>query len=277
MQKRLVHKVELELFQDSANGEWGVTHKDTIRDDYSYGSFNAFWGGIGILHDVFEHWFENKHKYFLNDYAHNVGGEIAAMGACYYYAYELGAYCRNSGYDNRGSIMRSTTTDIFEALSSGWCNYGSTLECSVPYQKPLNSSFEDFIDEYYKSIIPRKKSALRRRGGEEQEVVYGREYAKSITLSKVKRLYRWGYRMAEKLIPDTTQNCFMMDEFCKYLDKFCKNNPAEDLARMYKYMTVKLYKDKDGDFTWRIVLSGGEKNLILQHNDGKEKETFIKY
>ena len=85
--------------------------------------------------------------------------------------------------------------------------------------------------------------------------------------------------MAERLIPDTSENCYMLDAFCKYLNIFCKNNSAEDLARLYKYMTVKLYKDKDGDISWRIILSGGEKgkNIILKLNDGKEIRSFIIY
>lgn len=273
--KRLIHTVELEFFRDPANGEYGVAHRDTIDDDS--GGFNAFWGGVGILHDVFEHWFENKHKYFKSNNAQNVGGEIAAMGACYYYAYELGAQCRNSNYDNKGSIMRSTTIEIFDAISSGWCPYGHTLECGVPYQEPTNECFEQFINEYYKSILPKKNSAIRSKV-DTDEANYGREYAKSITLSKVQRLYRWGFRMAERLIPDTSDNCYMLDAFCKYLNIFCKNNPAEDLAIMYKYMTVKLYKDKHGDVSWRIILNSGKrgKNLILKQGDGKEMQSFIK-
>jgi hypothetical protein len=275
MRKRLIHTVELEFFRDPANGEYGVAHRDTINDDF--GGFNAFWGGVGILHDVFEHWFENKHKYFLGNNAQNVGGEIAAMGACYYYAYELGAQCRNSNYDNRGSIMRSTTGEIFEAISSGWCHYGHTLECGVPYQEPTTECFEQFINEYYKSILPKRNSAIRSKV-DTDEANYGKEYAKSVTLSKVQRLYRWGFRMAERLIPDTSDNCYMLDAFCKYLNIFCKNNSAEDLATKYKYMTVKLYKDKHGDVSWRIILNGGEKgkNIILKQGDGKEMQSFIK-
>jgi hypothetical protein len=49
------HIVRLEFFQDHADGSYGLAHEKTISNDTS---FNAFWHGIGIFHDVFEHWFE---------------------------------------------------------------------------------------------------------------------------------------------------------------------------------------------------------------------------
>ena len=70
----------------------------------------------------------------------------------------------------------------------------------------------------------------------------------------------------------------MLDDFYKYFDTFCKNNPAADLVEKYQYMTVKLYKEggKDGDITWRVILRGANKNLILRKGDNKKDKCFSK-
>ena len=82
----LVRCVRMKFFQDSDNGEWGLTHDDTQSGDEC---FNAFWSATGIFHDVFEHAHEHS-KYFRGEAALNVGGEMAAMGAMYYFIHRLG-------------------------------------------------------------------------------------------------------------------------------------------------------------------------------------------
>src|SRR4051812_49426606 len=62
--KKLVRTVDLRFFQDDANGEWGVTHKETCPGNGNGEEFNAFWDGRGIFHDVFEHAHEFTDKHF---------------------------------------------------------------------------------------------------------------------------------------------------------------------------------------------------------------------
>ena len=137
--KTLVNKIDLKFFDDDATGEWGLAHATTYNDN---NAFNAFWNGMGIFHDVFEHWFENEHKYFMGDNAMNVGGEMAAMGAMWYYYAELGVHNRMNerSFHSPSDSMRMTTESMIqESIQCGYNQFGNTLECGVPYQKPVES------------------------------------------------------------------------------------------------------------------------------------------
>lgn len=122
------HTVTLKLFQDDATGEYGFAHKNTIGADCS---FNAFFTGVGIFHDVFEHWFEYEHKYFKGNYAMNVAGEMAANGACWYLYDTLGLHgyrelSKNSMFNFSENIRHNTESLIIESVKYGYCNFGYT-------------------------------------------------------------------------------------------------------------------------------------------------------
>lgn len=262
--KRLIKKVDLVFFCDDATGEYGLAHKETY-DDYN-GSFNAFWGGIGIFHDVFEHSHEYTNKYFRGDYAMNIGGEMAAMGAMWYYIDTLGVWNR---LGNRPSIythsqsMRLTTQDmIVDAVKYGNIQYGSTLESNVPKQKPVdNWTLESEIEEYWHEV---KK--LKPETDYEQEREDCERYKESLSFRKIADLHRYGYRMAEKMVPDTLENRNTLCDFLSFFEEFCANNDAKELATFFNGMEVKLYKDSEGNITWKAVLIGnGETpNYTLQ-------------
>lgn len=260
--KKLVKTVELVFFKDDGNGEYGLAHKETF--DQSNGSgFNAFWGGMGIFHDVFEHSHEHTDKYFRGDFAMNVGGEMAAMGAMYYYIESMGMHNRinNRGWNWKGtgdSMKQTTLSEVHEAISSGYCNYGYTLESNVPKQKPVNDGeFEYQLHDFAKEV-----KNLKVDGYSEEEKEYGRNYKKSVTFRKIADLHRYGYRMAEKLVPNKWDNRAMIENFLAYWDEFCKQNPAEEIQNHFKGMTVKLYKDESGFVTWKAVLNSRYPNDV---------------
>jgi len=62
-------KITLDLKEDEATGIIGFI-PSTCEE------FNSFTDAIGLFHDVFEHWFENHHKYFKNEYACDRSGEL---------------------------------------------------------------------------------------------------------------------------------------------------------------------------------------------------------
>ena len=222
-------RVKLKLFEDD-NGMYGLAPDKTIE------SFDAFWrGATGIFHDVFEHWFEKEHKYFRGSYAMNIAGEVAAMGALAYYVYELGIGEKRS-HDGRNffdedDIVRQTLYDMMEAMKSGNSNYGNTFECRVPYQKKVDSALlESIIQKHWTKI------SLYKRGKcdtyctpTEREVAIN--YRKTVQLWKLKRLYRWGYRMAERKIPNTYENLEMIQRFITYWNNFTKSHSAEKFTR----------------------------------------------
>lgn len=257
--KRLIKTVELSFFQDDANGEYGLCHKDTQDSNYGNG-FNAFWGGLGIFHDVFEHSHEHQNKYFRGDYAMNVGGEMAAMGAMWYYYNVLGMYNRlnANGYNAPGDMMRETThSEIKEALYSGYCQYGYTLESNVPKQRPTDDSELEYqIEKMWKET---KDAAIKCTDEQERDFAIG--YKRSVTFRKIADLHRYGFRMAERLVPDNYDNRTTLVDFMNVWDAFCKSNSAEDMQNNFSGVTVKLYKENDR-ISWKATFHSKDRYSI---------------
>lgn len=251
--KRLIKTVDLVFFRDDATGEFGLAHKETYENNEGSG-FNAFWDGMGIFHDVFEHSHELTHKYFKGDYAMNIGGEMAAMGSMMYYidTMGLGNRLRAGNWRGHGEIMReSTFGEVHEAISSGWCQFGYTLESNVPKQRPTdNGELEYQVEEYYKKV-----QALQVETEYEQEREFALNYKQSVTFRKIADLHRYGYRMAEKLVPNKWDNRATLAGFIDFWNNFTKENPAEEMNNNFDGLTIKLYKDENGFVTWSGVFS----------------------
>lgn len=273
--KRLIKTVDLVFFCDDATGDYGLTHKETF-DSNTGASFNAFWGGMGIFHDVFEHSHEYTNKYFKGDYAMNIGGEMAAMGSMWYYIDQLGMHTRLS-YRNiysPGDNMRLTTQDLItEAIQYGNIQYGHTLESNVPNQRTTdNHELEYQIEKFWKEIKTQNVDTKY-----EQEKDDAIQYKKSVSFKKIADLHRYGYRMAEKLVPDNYKNQRMTIDFFAFWDEFCKNNPAETMANVFKGMKVKLYKDSEGIVSWKATLINKErfaKDFKVTHSHNIEDEIY---
>lgn len=248
--KRLIKTVDLIFFKDNATGEYGLTHKETYEDNTP---FNAFWSGMGFFHDVFEHSHEKTHKYFMGDYAMNIGGEMAAMGSMMYYIDTMGLDNRlnkNANWRGNGEVMRETTlSNVHEAISYGYTDYGHTLESNVPKQRPTdNCELEYQIEEYYKKV-----KALNVSTEYEQEREEGLAYKQSVTFRKIADLHRYGYRMAEKLVPNKWDNRATLDRFLDFWNNFTKHNSAEKMQNDFDGLTIKLYKNENGFVTWSGV------------------------
>jgi hypothetical protein len=265
MSKKLVHKVELSLFQDDTGLPTGLAHSNALER-----GFNPFWDGVGIFHDVFEHWFEKRHKYFQGDCAFNIGGEMAAMGAALYYSYELGVDKRIlRNYGGWPSALVSTTESLMqEAVCYGYTEFGDTLECGVPYQRGGTPTLERMVQEMMDrvreyDIAPAEESNYR----DEREVEAGYAYLKSIKERKIRRLHRWGYNMAERLVPMTDGNRRVLTQFITYWNDFTKQLTGEELVEMgYTEITFRIYKEK-GEISWTARLVSGHiyaKDVLLR-------------
>lgn len=256
--KRLVKTVELSFFNDEANGEWGLCHKDTQDVD---NGFNAFWNGTGIFHDVFEHSHEHQNKYFRGDYAMNMGGELAAMGSMMYYIETLEVHnrlTRNAFFRGNAEVMKeSTLGDIKDAIYSGYCRYGYTLESNVPKQKPVEcGELEYSIKEYYNEVKNYPVECT-----DEREREFALNYKQSVTFRKIADLHRYGYRMAEKLVADNWDNRTTLVDFINVWNEFCKNHSAEEMKNMFDGITFKLYKENDR-ITWKAILHTADRFYI---------------
>lgn len=253
--KRLIDKVTLRFFQDDANGEYGVAPVQTFDAHVNYDvKFNAFWNGIGIFHDVWEHYFEMKHKYFQEEYGMNVGGEMAAMGHMWYYQNKLGLYNKrrinpHSIYSDGDNMRETTYSLIQEAIYSGWTSFGSTLESNVPKQKPVDDSELEYqIEKMWKD-----SKSLRCANSYPEENRYAKDYKRSVKFRKIADLHRWGFREAERRVPNTTENHDTLCNFIDFWNDFTKNNEASDLCQLGKDLRFFIYKEDDS-VSWKAYI-----------------------
>ncbi len=275
--KRLIREVNLIFFQDDANGEYGLTHKETYDDNYGNG-FNAFWDGIGIFHDVFEHSHEFTHKYFRGEAALNIGGEMTAMGAMWYYYDVIGVNNRqinpHSIHPMCESMKRTTLDEVQESIQEGYCRYGNVLECNVPKQIPTdNYELEYQIQDYWKKV-----RGFTKFSEYDQEKEAGKGYKKSVSFRKIADLHRYGYRMAKKLIPDNYENRNMMINFINYWNFFYKDNKAEEMQNYYNGITFKIYKEND-IISWKGIFEAKPysevKNAVITENTNFNIKDYV--
>lgn len=256
-------KVELLFFQDEANGEYGIAHSNAIDQ-----GFNAFWNGIGIFHDVFEHSHEDTHKYFKDQYAFNLGGEMCALAKAYYFYDSMGI--TNRAFNNyrlfQEVVIEDTFSTAHESIAYGYCNFGYTLECNVPYQKPVKDNYmESHIKDKWqglKQVQPRRDEHTTK-----EELEDMRQYKKSCTLSKILRLHRYGYRWAERQYPNNRHNQETLYNFINYWNLFTKTNSAEDMYNYFKGITFNITKKK-GCIKWTatLIAKGFGKNVRLNED-----------
>lgn len=216
-------QVTLKLFEDDAGSGWGLAHSNAINRDEQ---FNSFWNGVGIFHDVFEHYFEDESKHFRGQYAFNIAGEVAAMGHLSYYRFNIGLGKERARFNDRyldeQDIIRSTHGDICEAAIDGYLKFGNEFLCSLPKQPDTKDyTIEGMIDEHIYKLSELKRESVTKN---KEEKAFALAFRKTITPEKLRRLYRWGYYQAEKIAPfqKRSDNCIVLTEFINYWDKFTK-------------------------------------------------------
>jgi hypothetical protein len=223
----------LNFFSDSS-ANYGVTHSNAIDINTP---FDAFWSAGGIFHDIWEHYFEGYHPYFKNS-IFNIGGEIAAIAHWYYYA-------RMMGFTPRvweGEVLIASIENIIDVTNSkmkkyisyGCSYYGDTLLCDVPYQNE-NRYIDPIILRHWQSI--KDVEVITKNP---QEIQRGNNYKKSISLSKLQCLYRWGYSQAEKLVPNNNHNLGALHEFYNAFRKITVKHNPEELSYDFKGIEVKI-------------------------------------
>lgn len=274
MKKRLVKSVYLKFFCDSANGEYGVTHADTIDDD---NGFNAVWTAQMLFHDVFEHSHEFS-KYFRGDYALNIGGEMAAMGFLTYYYSNIGINGRFNNFSMvrpDESILVTTFSDVEDCIVSGNYRFGYVLESNVPYQKPIDDYTMEWIIEEYWKRVKALTPGISKYPTEIESLQSCKDYKNSVTFRKIADLHRWGYRQAAKLIPSNYHNRFVLNNFIEKMEEFVKRTKPEDLANICKGITVKIYKLKD-NISWTFKLEPAPGISEQDFENYCECQSFIK-
>lgn len=261
MKPKLIERVETTLFEDE-NGICGLTHSNTFYNPSGNRAFDAFWDGGGLFHDVFEHSHEGS-LHFRDNAFMNLGGEMAAMGAMWYYLENLpfGNRFRGTLYRSHSEIViNNTIMDVQEAIETGDSQFGNTLECNVPPQAVIEDYIEEVITEYNQKMAAYSFREDRFRGEDDKN--RSEEFRKSCTPEKIANLHRWGYRNAERLVPATYHNGYVLHQFIEFWNKFCERFPAEELMNEYKGIVFNLFHGRDETLLWRadlMRLAGGRK------------------
>lgn len=276
MPKKLSRTVRLAFFQDDATGDFGTAHVDTLESPDG-DAFNAFWDGTGLFHDVFEHSHEFTDKHFRGQYAMNVGGEMAASGAFLYYMNGMGVHNR---LNNRLSLPpaqimeQSTRYMVQEALTDGHCTFGMTLESNVPDQEEGDGELEAGIDLFWSKIEKNVADASIYAPGqtllnlsneyEEREIENRAQYAASVTKEKIANLHRYGYTLAENLVPCNNANIDTLAEFIEFWNDFCKNNNAETLCENFSGITFRIYTEA-GEISWKATFESRRRDELKNY------------
>jgi hypothetical protein len=274
--KKLLRKVDLRFFQDEANGEWGVTHKETCPGNGHGEEFNAFWDGIGIFHDVFEHAHEFTDKYFkAYPYVLTTAGEMVAMGAAIYYRNRLLVSNRERGgpsfYTFTQSCRNETLDRQVETIHGDGGQYSGPLESCVPAQEDTeDGELEWAAETHWQKILEAKQEVGKRVYQQDpDEIARAQEFADSVTAEKITNLYRYGYHMAEKLMGEGLHNHNAAHYFIEFWNDFCKRNTAEKMAAHYKGIVFRLYRDENGELSWTAT-------FIPQHVSSYERAKEFK-
>lgn len=240
-----LYTVELEFFCDPANGQWGLAPKGSF--DRGSGNFNAFFQPKQIFHDVWEHWFEDKLPYFKDEYAYNLAGEMVASGASVYF-YEMGVKVITSLY---GKQAKDFTEDfVKEGVREGYIEYGY-LHTNIPRQRLPHtfSSLEAQINDYWYKVKDLPIS--------EEYPLPSKAFKKSITHQKLKNTHFYGYKLAERMVPNNPENARALNGFIDYFSLFTKFNNAEDLEAYFYGITFTI--NRKGNFIhWEATLISKE-------------------
>lgn len=222
----------------------GVLPKLTLDPDTG---FDPNWSGLMMFHDVFEHWFEHVDPYFKGEYAMNIGGEMCAMGACWYFydLLRLDSRLSSRGIWSPQASNIGTTHALLQvvALHGDYSEFGNTLLSNVPPQKPADEEMEAVLNEYWLACQLDKAKAKTEHGkiSDTQERQAAKRALRSITERKIRDLHRYGWHKAAQDFPATYPNMGAVQEFWQFWTDFCVKHPATDLYPNYREIDFRLF------------------------------------
>lgn len=224
------YSITLKMFQDDADREYGLAPKQCLNS-FNDLSFNAFWSVIGIFHDVFEHWFEDNHKYFNYKYSMNILGEAAAMGSMLYYMEIFPRRYRELTSNNYPSQMAFDTIsgDIINSVKYDGYSYNNIFECCIPNQD-ISSTNSYYLDDYISNFefMIKELKQWYKDGGTISE--HGKLVLDSLKISKFKNAAVYGYKLAKKIVPYTEENYETLDLFFDKFKKWTTTYQANEFA-----------------------------------------------
>ncbi|NJL78548.1 MAG: hypothetical protein HC917_06315 [Richelia sp. SM2_1_7] len=218
--------------------------------------FNSFWEGKLIFHDVFEHWFEDTHKYFKGKYAYNISGEIVAYGALYYYVEELGLNNRVPYCNLDKLLVKDHYYKIVEAFKDNYYRYGELqLMCNVPKVR--------------KSIIELDNAASELWNQLNETIDIQKLYAAGYNKAILRRLYHYGYNLAKRLVPYDYNNQEVLYNFICDWNRFTERVRAEDLYSLNYCDAVFNITKRKGIVSWTCRFTDYNKSILITEKNIK--------
>lgn len=276
----LFREVTLVFDDDSkrAGSGMGVLPKGTVDPD---SGFDPNWSGEMIFHDVLEHWHEHEDPFFRDKFAMNVGGEMTAVGAMFYFYDVMNCYPRLGNRLERWTpadiTINTTFSEVEQAVADGYCNFGYKLNCGVPRQLPADEEMEAVLEEYWARFkqlkIGGRYPGDRRLRHVRDQLRSARAYHNSVKKWKIFDLHRYGWHQAKKDFPPTCRNCVKIEEFLQFWTKFCTREPADELGMYYHHIIFSLYHEgpKKEMFTWTAKFVSHDRaireNFIINSQD----------
>jgi hypothetical protein len=222
--------------------------------------YHPYWSATGIFHYVFEAYFENRHQYFQDRCAFNIGGKIAAAAHTYYYIDQLKVHNRGLTYNDQGEIrvdddliIHLTNRTMMSALKSSNLTYTDEMLCGIPYRF-RTSEMEDLANKHWRRIKDEPVAA-----NEE-----AKRYKNSIGLESLLRLYSWGYREAKEMFPFSLHNSRELNHFINQF-KTITQLDHEELASQYSQIEFHVVKGADLKWSAYFIRRKDHKEVSYKH------------
>jgi hypothetical protein len=203
--------------------------------------FDPVWAGDSIFHDVFEE--SHGEPYFEGALAFNLGAEMAAMGALYYYQQDLGIQRFRGQYadveaatavigNTRDLLLNAWTDGMQAVMPRSICSEsGLLLRSEVPDQQPVDppSLLDAVVEAYWTGVEAYTRSAQVPPASELVE-----RFRESVTKERIFNLHRWGWHEAKRKVPLLPVNRDACNHFIDFWTHFCQTHSAEELQLKYR-------------------------------------------
>lgn len=191
------------------------------------------WNSLALFTSIWVNEYLKSHEYFRK------AGKLleddlllAAQGFFLYYEVIVDPY-----FPQHSTIRHMVTEGIEQGATD------RKIICQVPHQETVYE-IENQLSDYWKYL-----NRLKIKTKDDARMARAKAFRKSITLDKLERLMRWGFKEAHALIPDHAESIEAIRSFFQALDRLPH---GKFLAPHFEWMEFEI---EDGaQLKWDIFL-----------------------
>lgn len=216
--------------------------------------FDPFYTGLGIFHDVFEHYFEEQLE--EHHYRYQIEGEIIASGHCLYFYHHLCiknrfTYLYTNDIDR--SIRRDTIDEIYNYITDAHSKYidNELFQNVAPknYSSKILSRYDrDILSNWASRYVDELNESFRKHF-HELEKNFGkngladakkrvRRYIRSVTEKKILNLVTYGFVEASRQYHNTDENYDVLYNFIEEASRITKSHSASSLIDVIDWVEI---------------------------------------